>query len=502
MILRFLPTVLLLGVLVATAGCASNRLALRLDIYGEDPLSPDLTVPELESFAGTLRGAKVILDEYAEGRLALGDGLYQSYEAMTELFATNRPAQTELEIELEGIAIRKAWWEEYRGQVIKARDRAVESSQSALDQILSYRSLMTSPTTRGDARLRGTWRKTLEAALSRASDDCEKLWGSFGTAFEKSLINQFAGFRESFKDPTGLQPGKDGALASLKREVDGLGRTIERLAGEGSATMKVLSTELKLAKAANPASSGSIKPGLDLVTAISAASPAPAKKSGFTGGDSPLSLGPTEPVADLVRGMVSRRTGGDLDRLQDPGDPVWRTLADPGNARRWHRAFSTNYFYAEGNSSVIIVRDTPMHYRVQRANNNPSALVEGQLRVSRALTDAAIQIAGAATGVKLPNLPKGGTNAPAAGETPAAGSGAAGTGQTVSLTETNARIDAEQAVRRQAFRALRQRLNALRTEFSRTNPTNTVAVAELRSQFAAVIQGLAPVIQPPDTTPR
>jgi hypothetical protein len=128
--------------------------------------------------------------------------------------------------------------------------------------------------------------------------------------------------------------------------------------------------------------------------------------------------------------------------------------------------------------------------------------VEGQLRVSRALTDAAIQIAGAATGVKLPNLPKGGTNAPAAGETPAAGSGAAGTGQTVSLTETNARIDAEQAVRRQAFRALRQRLNALRTEFSRTNPTNTVAVAELRSQFAAVIQGLAPVIQPPDTTPR
>ena len=50
---------------------------------------------------------------------------------------------------------------------------------------------------------------------------------------------------------------------------------------------------------------------------------------------------------------------------------------------------------------MVVVRDSPIKYRVQDASNNPAALVQAQLGVSRAVADAAIQIAGATTGVPL-----------------------------------------------------------------------------------------------------
>lgn len=95
----------------------------------------------------------------------------------------------------------------------------------------------------------------------------------------------------------------------------------------------------------------------------------------------------------------------DLDRLQDAADPMWRIVTQKRFDEYWNSALATNFFEAQGNSGVVVVRDSPIHYRIQRGNNNPTALVQSQLRISRALTDAAIEIAGTATGVpiKLPN---------------------------------------------------------------------------------------------------
>ena len=90
-----------------------------------------------------------------------------------------------------------------------------------------------------------------------------------------------------------------------------------------------------------------------------------------------------------------------LDRFQDSSSPVWRIVTDPQNAKKWNTEFSKTYFYAEGNAGVVVVRDSPIKYRVQDASNNPAALVQAQLGVSRAVADAAIQIAGATTGVPL-----------------------------------------------------------------------------------------------------
>jgi hypothetical protein len=90
-----------------------------------------------------------------------------------------------------------------------------------------------------------------------------------------------------------------------------------------------------------------------------------------------------------------------LERLQNPGSPVWRIVTDPENEKNWNTEFSRTYFYSEGNSGVVVVRDSPMDYRVQEGANNPAALVQAQLQVARAVADAAIQIAGASTGVPL-----------------------------------------------------------------------------------------------------
>ena len=90
-----------------------------------------------------------------------------------------------------------------------------------------------------------------------------------------------------------------------------------------------------------------------------------------------------------------------LERLQNPGSPVWRVVTAPSNKKKCNTEFSRSYFYAEGNSGVVIVRDSPMEYRVQEATNNPAALVQAQLQISRAVADAAIQIAGASTGTPL-----------------------------------------------------------------------------------------------------
>ncbi|MEI8631514.1 hypothetical protein P4S72_04080 [Vibrio sp. PP-XX7] len=83
-----------------------------------------------------------------------------------------------------------------------------------------------------------------------------------------------------------------------------------------------------------------------------------------------------------------------LARLQNAGSPIWRVVADPVNEKRWNTKFSETYFKAEGEAGVVVVRDSPIQYRVQQAHNNPAALVEAQLQISRAVANTAIQIAG------------------------------------------------------------------------------------------------------------
>lgn len=96
-----------------------------------------------------------------------------------------------------------------------------------------------------------------------------------------------------------------------------------------------------------------------------------------------------------------------LDRLQDPADPTWREILDPNNANNWSTLFARTKFRAKGDADVIVVRDRPGHYRVQRGTNNPAALIQGQLEISRSLASATTSIIGAMSGVRVPLVAEG-----------------------------------------------------------------------------------------------
>ena len=110
----------------------------------------------------------------------------------------------------------------------------------------------------------------------------------------------------------------------------------------------------------------------------------------------------SEVELSLLR-QASKALNAQLERLQDPGSAIWRIVTAPENKDKWNTQFSKTHFYAEGNSGVVIVRESPIEYRIQEAANNPAALVQAQLGVSRAIASAAIQIAGANMGNLLVN---------------------------------------------------------------------------------------------------
>ena len=96
-----------------------------------------------------------------------------------------------------------------------------------------------------------------------------------------------------------------------------------------------------------------------------------------------------------------------IDRIQSLGDPILREITDPNNERNWETLQSTE-FYAEGNTSVIIVRERPGHYMQKQAVNNPSTLIKSQLNISRSVASGALEVLsafGGVAGIPIPQIP-------------------------------------------------------------------------------------------------
>ncbi|PRO71983.1 hypothetical protein C6Y40_18850 [Alteromonas alba] len=110
------------------------------------------------------------------------------------------------------------------------------------------------------------------------------------------------------------------------------------------------------------------------------------------------------PLAGSIREQLAeqaRNTSGLyylIDRLQDVGDPVWRTITNPLNEHHWNKKVSKTFVKAQGDTSMVIVRDNPLHFRAHHVRNDPSALIKGQLEIARAIGDAALTIAGVKLG--------------------------------------------------------------------------------------------------------
>ncbi len=199
--------------------------------------------------------------------------------------------------------------------------------------------------------------------------------------------------------------------------------------------------------------------------------------------DLPESATSRAALSGLVQG--TSRVTELVDRLQDAGDPIWRIVTDPENEKHWNKQFSKTYFFAIGNSGVVVVRDNPMRLRTQDASNNPRKLVGGQLGIVRSLANAAISIAGAASGIPTEFLASSKTGSTTANKVT--------DGVPPSAGVTKTRLDAWATQRETALRSLRQSLRNIHSNLVETDDDEKVAIEIQKRRLKSVVDGHIPL---------
>lgn len=91
-----------------------------------------------------------------------------------------------------------------------------------------------------------------------------------------------------------------------------------------------------------------------------------------------------------------------IDRMQDPSNPVWRLITAEDNEDNWNMDVAGTSFSGQGNSTVVIVRDSPLKFRIQQGANDPTQLIKSQLAISRSIASASISVIAASRGISLP----------------------------------------------------------------------------------------------------
>ena len=106
-----------------------------------------------------------------------------------------------------------------------------------------------------------------------------------------------------------------------------------------------------------------------------------------------------------LEGLVKSKSNlNDLiDRLQNAGDPVWRTIVNPMFANQWN-TINEQHFKGDGNTSVVVIRDTPTRFRTAQAKNDPTVLAQNQIAISSAVTEAALNVVGGLSGLSKVSL--------------------------------------------------------------------------------------------------
>ncbi|MEJ0086695.1 MAG: hypothetical protein WDO72_13495 [Pseudomonadota bacterium] len=178
-----------------------------------------------------------------------------------------------------------------------------------------------------------------------------------------------------------------------------------------------------------------------------------------------------------------------IDRLQDAGDAVWRTVTSEQNKKHWNNKVALTRFYAEGKSNVVIVRQDAMRYDIHEGTNNPAALIKGQLEVTRAIANAAINVVGATSGFKVPSE---GTK-PGDPATDNAAAATANQQAAEAFAQRKAKAEEEERARQNALRGLSVELtNILRNLASNSSDA---ALKAQRAQLASVLKAYKSLLE-------
>jgi outer membrane murein-binding lipoprotein Lpp len=484
-------TLFIIGTLLL-AGCASTELRLHLDLYKEDPyLDAALNNAQITRMYAGLQAVENEADSLAKDRIRLAEDLLAAYDNLYYLTSKAvRPkfSKTDLKSETrvfhENLAVYKQTVIAKAGNVIALADAARRKLDSyvaavALSAAAPKETKTAEKTAAQDREPPAKVTKTeVVESVKEVNKAFIELGGSLDTDFEKSFIKNWPvvaamASEQNLKIIFKKEPEE---LDGLRQRIQTLNTTLQELRLRGRQIPESVSKDLEnAAMAMDSPEPGDIKKSVDAIAKVAT--------------DVPSALGIGDRGATALNQLLQSTTllYSQIDRLQDPADPIWRIVTDPENEPKWNTQFSESNFYAQGNSSIVVVRDTPMSFRVQRGANNPTALVQGQLQVSRALGNAAISIAAASTGLPVSHL---------MGKDKAGKSTVEverfSEGETLSrrkaLTEQNARV------RMRAVRNLRINLISIKEDLQKIDAQrDPEGYRKLRSKLEATLKGHEPV---------
>lgn len=380
---------------IFVSGCASNTLKISVDLYKEDPRQLELETEDIINIRQGLSDARVSSKSLAEQRKSIATDQSTIYKSLLELNLGPDPSD-ELQVEHdEDIETVNDRLDEYINWVdghLADLNTAISDAEISLEKYLLFRNPDETVVPSDDQSVAEA-EAELKWSVLLVSQKYFDLAGPAGGEFEKSITSRWISVINAL-DATvkgqELSAEQRNAVNTIRLEARGLANTMKEVAEEGN----------RQASEAQQALSQAME-GVDF--SDTSALRESVKQIGMAVSEVPELVGLGQGGRDALINLAAGRAifESQIDRLQDPGDPVWRIVSDKENEDKWNNVFVETYFYAEGNSSVVVVRDSPISYRTQRGQNNPTALVRGQLQVSRAIADAAVTIAGSAVGVTL-----------------------------------------------------------------------------------------------------
>jgi hypothetical protein len=382
-------------------GCASAKLELELAIYTEDPFFVDLvSVTDIDHVKTDLNDISTKIQVLVDSRILLAQDMYDIYSQY--YFITSKAVRaakgktyTPVDLDRE-LSSLKRYLNEFNEYIIDTGKLCKNNHETAIRWLDKYRKLI-DKTSDGkqvsateDVIKKSKILRTTQMVINDFQTSLKNLGGPSGTNFEKTLQAMWPRVFASMKSP---QVQKWLADTKNKADLDDLTNRAAKVSADLTAVQKKgieisqdLLNELAFVEKVNH---------VDQLDKLEAA---------FSKNNSMKISMDSKPFIEQMKKFDL--LGSQVERLQDPSDPVWKIVTNPKNWEKWNVEFSRTFFRAKGNTSVVVVRDSPMEFRVQQGSNDPAALVQAQLQVSRAIADAAISVAGATTGVNLASLSK------------------------------------------------------------------------------------------------
>lgn len=382
-----IAVLILLGILVQ--GCSSSNLSVKVEVYADDPVVETLTDPDrlLRMQENTLR-IKDITEKIKQTRWIYAESIEEIYKAFAGvLVALGNEADPE-----NAVSGWQSAKQEFKAELDNRATTVTAQADVTLNAIETFSETASWNDEKSLSALFHSWNylRRVQVVLEK---DFDRLTGKYEydnliKNVQNSVPTQIQSWLDSAKNTDKLNKPE------VKKAIEGYERAVNKSVSSGhklsalEGTARIYITD---SVQEGIQQNDTKKVGREITRAINYALKQ-GEKNVFS-----LSQAGKKALGSAAASFEFYNT--QIDRLQDPSDPAWREITKEKNQSKWQPHFAETAFHAEGNSDVVIVRDRIGHFRIQRGTNNPTALIQSQFKISRAVASGAVEVMAAVAGV-------------------------------------------------------------------------------------------------------